>query len=557
MKLIIHQKLIIFFPLFYAFLKFYSCAAIQAPSGGPRDTTPPFLLRSNPESGSTNFKGGQVDLFFSEYLQQKTIASSIQIQPFLKEPIKIKEKGDRVSIYFPDSISSNQTYIISISRDLKDENNVPISQGIQLAYSTGENINSGEIRGKVYYNELVTLNLYKIKDSLDQIIFWERTADYSIDASDEGEYHFKFLSNGLYKILALNLKSPDILGEPDYVKYGLPYIEKIEIDDINFSYHDINIIIPNSTRKIKIKRGEWLSKKHGKLTFGDAINKYSDKISVNILSNDNTINANTFFDKKENNILHFFISDTLDKSIKTALNIEAVYNGGYMIIDSALITARLPSLKDTSFLSISSFGEKSIIDIEEHDKVPLSVYFSKIMEEAITQGAFHLYKDSLEIEIKTKWASPMELQVYPVQAWQPLTTYELVILRDNIIIPKNKSIMDSILTFSFSTSQHKKYGSFIGNFISHNLTPMKARLISFQKSQLYYDVIVNSDLSFKINRIPEGKYKLLFFHDQNNDNIYNAGYLKPYLNAEWFSFMKDTISIRNNWEAEISNIILE
>ena len=86
---------------------------------------------------------------------------------------------------------------------------------------------------------------------------------------------------------------------------------------------------------------------------------------------------------------------------------------------------------------------------------------------------------------------------------------------------------------------------------------MKARLISFQKSQLYYDVIVNSDLSFKINRIPEGKYKLLFFHDQNNDNIYNAGYLKPYLNAEWFSFMKDTISIRNNWEAEISNIILE
>ena len=64
------------------------------------------------------------------------------------------------------------------------------------------------------------------------------------------------------------------------------------------------------------------------------------------------------------------------------------------------------------------------------------------MEVALTQGAFHLYKDSLEIEIKTKWASPMELQVYPVQAWQPLTTYELVILRDNIIIPKNKSIMD-------------------------------------------------------------------------------------------------------------------
>ena len=46
----------------------YSCAAVSAPEGGPKDETPPQLISSNPESGTLQFKGGKVTLSFSEYI---------------------------------------------------------------------------------------------------------------------------------------------------------------------------------------------------------------------------------------------------------------------------------------------------------------------------------------------------------------------------------------------------------------------------------------------------------------------------------------------------------
>ena len=44
----------------------FSCAAIQAPSGGPKDDTPPFLLHSTPVTGAINFDQSIVQLFLSE-----------------------------------------------------------------------------------------------------------------------------------------------------------------------------------------------------------------------------------------------------------------------------------------------------------------------------------------------------------------------------------------------------------------------------------------------------------------------------------------------------------
>ena len=69
MKLFNSKKFILSLTVFYGIYNIYSCAAIQSPSGGPKDNTPPILLSSYPESGSTRFSSGKVDLVFSEYLQ--------------------------------------------------------------------------------------------------------------------------------------------------------------------------------------------------------------------------------------------------------------------------------------------------------------------------------------------------------------------------------------------------------------------------------------------------------------------------------------------------------
>ena len=55
--------------LYYLNLIFYliflnSCAAVKAPSGGPKDKTPPVLIGSDPPQGTTGWSGNKIRLFF-------------------------------------------------------------------------------------------------------------------------------------------------------------------------------------------------------------------------------------------------------------------------------------------------------------------------------------------------------------------------------------------------------------------------------------------------------------------------------------------------------------
>ena len=65
---------------------------------------------------------------FSEYLQEKSLNNAFTILPETNTPVEIKYEGDKVNIYFPDSLSSDQTYILSINRELKDEHGSIISR---------------------------------------------------------------------------------------------------------------------------------------------------------------------------------------------------------------------------------------------------------------------------------------------------------------------------------------------------------------------------------------------------------------------------------------------
>ena len=175
-----------------------------------------------------------------------------KILPKTNTPVEIKYKGDKVNIYFPDSLFSEQTYILSINRELKDEHGVPLSQGIQLAFSTGSRIDKSKVHGRVFYNGAASSLLWKLKDSTDHIDFYKRMPDYSIDANDEGEYEFSYLSAGDYKVIGVDRDFNDRLIDADYGVYGLPWTSYVSIDSIDILKQSINIIVPNEPKSVKI-----------------------------------------------------------------------------------------------------------------------------------------------------------------------------------------------------------------------------------------------------------------------------------------------------------------
>ena len=181
-----------------------SCAAIQSPPGGLKDEIPPELIQTIPDGGSIHFKGGRVELIFSEFVDANTVERSIRVLPTLPEDPEIIYKGRRIFVEFPDSLNENQTYIISIDRTLKDEHKVALAQGIQVAFATGDKIDEGKISGTVTYQKASSVHLWKVQNEEDLTEFYKRIPDYVVDASDSGQYEFGYLSDGNYRLIAVD-----------------------------------------------------------------------------------------------------------------------------------------------------------------------------------------------------------------------------------------------------------------------------------------------------------------------------------------------------------------
>ena len=556
MKLFNSKTIFLFFLCFNYLFNVFSCAAIQAPSGGPKDQTAPFLLYSIPATGATNFDQSIVQLIFSEYILERSISDAISLLPKTDDPIQVKYKGKELVVKLPDNLLIDQTYILSINRNLKDENGVSLSEGIQLAFSTGDIIDKSNINGRLFSEEETSALLWKIRDSLDAKEFFLRQPDYTIDANEDGHFSFNYLSNGSYKLLGLNRSKLNERLDPNYSIYGISSTDVINIDSASTFKKDVNILIPKASKYVRVVNGKWINNRRGEINFDMPINEKINYIKVEIISEGNKILPDLFVNDNKKNTLHFFIKDSLKSGLNTMINVVPRDKAESSIIDSALISAKTKSEIDTSYLSIRDAEKMNNLEIEEGLIRPFDFSFSKIIYNDIMDSAFTLKKDSVIIDFNLEKLSPMHYRVIPKTNWIPNTEYNLFVMRDKLKMVNTRGIKDSLLIINIKTSPFRKFGSLIGNLIEDYNEPLVAKLSSLEKGQYSLDVYVNSNSSFKINKIPEGIYSLMFYNDRDGNNNYSYGSLSPFQPADWFEIIPDTISIRSNWDMEITNIKL-
>ncbi|HML85998.1 MAG TPA: Ig-like domain-containing protein, partial [Bacteroidales bacterium] len=87
-------------PAFYFTIAVYlilnACANPVMPTGGPKDTTPPKILKSNPRDRSTNFKSNKIEIEFNEYVKLNTGNNKILVSPPMKEAPEYKLSGKKL-----------------------------------------------------------------------------------------------------------------------------------------------------------------------------------------------------------------------------------------------------------------------------------------------------------------------------------------------------------------------------------------------------------------------------------------------------------------------------
>jgi uncharacterized protein (DUF2141 family) len=133
-----------------AMLFVLSCAKISAPTGGPKDTDPPLILRSLPDNGTVMFSGNSFAVTFDEYIVLDRITEKFMVSPPLATKPEIKLKGKGFVVTWEDELADSTTYTFYFQDAIRDNNeNNPIPN-YQYVFSTGPVLDSLSLTGNVF-----------------------------------------------------------------------------------------------------------------------------------------------------------------------------------------------------------------------------------------------------------------------------------------------------------------------------------------------------------------------------------------------------------------------
>ena len=183
-----------------------ACANIGSPEGGPRDYTPPMMLKSNPMPGAVNFKGKKIEINFDEIVNIKDQTTRVVVSPAPKEQPAIRAQGKKITVEFQDELEPNTTYVIDFTDAIEDNNEGNVLDGFSFAFSTGDHVDSLQVSGMVLRaNDLEPMKnvLVGLHSNLNDSAFRTLPFDRVSRTNSRGEFTLRNVAPGEYHIFAL------------------------------------------------------------------------------------------------------------------------------------------------------------------------------------------------------------------------------------------------------------------------------------------------------------------------------------------------------------------
>lgn len=182
------------------------CANPIAPSGGPKDTLPPVLLQVIPKDSSRGFNANRITFTFNEYVDVQSIQDNLLVSPVPKTNPIVESKLRTVTVRIKDTLEPNTTYTFNFGNAIKDINEGNILKNFTYVFSTGRNIDSLELHGRVIVAQTgkpdSTLIVMLHRSDDDSAVIKERPR-YIARLDSSGNFTFHHLPKGVFSLYAL------------------------------------------------------------------------------------------------------------------------------------------------------------------------------------------------------------------------------------------------------------------------------------------------------------------------------------------------------------------
>lgn len=546
-------------------LSFIRCANIVSPTGGPKDIVPPVVLLATPENQSSNFNKKEIHLTFDEYVTLNNPNNNILISPPLEENPDYKLNGKSLIIKFKETLKSETTYSINFGESIKDLHEGNIFKDYSYVFSTGENIDSLTLEGKLlqaidhkpsadyfvmlYCDENDTISL----DSLPYLV-----KPYYITKSDkEGNFKFSGLKDSDYLIFALK-------DENSNLRFDLPNESIAFLDSLVKPIHNSQCIIHNDSVKQEVEETEplvlysfleedtvqKLLKKEivedGLLRF--AFNRPAQNVKIEILESlPDTFNIYPTYSADYDTILWYYtpnkdsllftinydtlINDTTQISLKNrkansrrgkqeniskSLEIKTNINAGKLTPEQDLILTFKEPVTDIMMRDTSWY-------IVDKDTIINDLHFTKI--------------DSFGLKYK------LDKTLAPEKSYK-------IIIPDSVFY-SFKGVTNDTTEFSFKVPEISQYGNiFVTVEVPENVSQIIVELLD-DKDKFIARQIISETQKIEFKYLSPKKYKLKAILDKDGNGKWTPGNYGKKLLPEPIYFHKDVFDVKANWDIDL------
>jgi hypothetical protein len=482
-----------------------------------------------------------ITIEFSESIQRESVAGQIYITPRQTEIPKLSWDGKRLDIILPDNFRENTTYVINLGTEIKDIRGNRLEDSYSFAFSTGENIDRGDIAGYVARNDKpaasVTIGLYPIEmpetAKIDSVY-----PPYLTLSGSKGDFKLEYLPEGSYIPLAFIDKNKNQLFDYPAEAFGLPdrvvqLRQRGDIPEINFnliqidtstagiltvSQGDNNLIRVRMTKSLPI---ELIASEIDKVTLTRIDSGRADinAVAVKEYGTKNVNLFNFYFPgMTEGRYLLKMKSSLFDKS---ADDFDIIISSGFEI----------RAIEDTKHPRIESFShaDRKVFP----DENQLSFHFSEPV--TIIEGredAIRFYNARWEsITADIDQSNPFKLDIIPDRLdWDE--TYIVNVDGTGLSDLSGNLLADTTINYPFSVHSKDSLGKISGT-VSYgaNVDPTGMPYLEIKDLQgkpVTSGMFTEKDFSFEL---PPGQYFLSGYIDRNLPNPLTKPRITLYLSS--------------------------
>jgi len=524
----------------YIFLFFITAALIQCarrgrPTGGPKDDSPPVLLKAEPDNMTINFKETKIRLYFDELVKLEDVQEQLIVSPPLKYLPDITPQGGAnsfIEIKIKDTLQENTTYTLNFGQSIVDNNEGNPNSFLTYVFSTGSYIDSLEVKGAIRdafnqkADEFVSVMLYEIDTAYTDSTIFQRPPNYITNTLDSAViFTLSNLKQGKYAMFAIKDASKNNMFDQN-------------TDKIAFLQDTISIPTDSTYRLDLFKE----------------IPNY--KISVPSLAASNKIIFGYYGDGKDIDISTLSVLPDTVKTTMTKEREKDTLNYWFtpFEMDSLIFTIKNETLQliDTFTVKNRKVGADSLrlnpnqgrtLSFTEPFNIEANIPLASIDSTKI--GLMN--KDSLAVDFTVKLDS-IGNNVDFEFAKEPNEYYLLELLPGAITDFFGNE--NDTLNIRLGTKSYADFGNLRMTIASEvENYPLLVQLTD-ETGETIQEIYAKEPKIFEFSNIEPSKYRVRIIFDANGNGQWDTGNYIKRIHPERVSYYPDLIEVRANWELE-------